>query len=167
MSKQNEYDDLDEKLFIVLATMKEQRQAIAEYEKAIEGDKKRLEQLYSKIGNEVSDIANKSLETQFKGVIGALNNQTIKLNQATNNLDWRFMAVYATAFVAIILVFFVAVFMFVPSLDDIQQRRAEVAKLEQYNLDISSCGGKTCVKIMTKQCGYGKDGDYCVIDPKK
>jgi hypothetical protein len=51
-------------------------------------------------------------------------------------------------------------------MDEIQQRRSEVNNLKQYSLDISKCEGQTCVKVMKKQCGYGKNGDYCVIDPK-
>jgi hypothetical protein len=51
-------------------------------------------------------------------------------------------------------------------MDEIQQRRSEVNNLKQYSLDISKCDGKTCVKVMTKQCGYGKNADYCVADIK-
>ena len=162
-----EFDDLDDKLFIVLAAMKEQGKNLEKYQNIIESDRERLEQLYSRLGSDISGIAEKSLQSQFKGVVGALNNQTVKLNQATNNLDWRFMLLYASAFVGAILVFFLMAFMFVPSLDEIQERRAEVASLkQQYSLDISRCGGKTCVKVMTKECGYGKNKDYCVIDPR-
>lgn len=73
---------------------------------------------------------------------------------------------YASAFVAVVMIFFLALFLFVPSMDEIQQRRSEVNNLKQYSLDISKCEGQTCVKVMKKQCGYGKNGDYCVIDPK-
>ena len=66
----------------------------------------------------------------------------------------------------IVLIVFLAIFIFVPSMDEIQQRRSEVNNLKQYSLDISKCEGQTCVKVMKKQCGYGKNGDYCVIDPK-
>ena len=73
---------------------------------------------------------------------------------------------YASAFIALVMVLFLALFLFVPSMDEIQQRRSEVNNLKQYSLDISKCEGQTCVKVMKKQCGYGKNGDYCVIDPK-
>ena len=73
---------------------------------------------------------------------------------------------FASAFVALVMVLFLALFLFVPSMDEIQQRRSEVNNLKKYSLDLSKCDGKTCVKVMTKQCGYGKNGDYCVIDPK-
>jgi len=38
--------------------------------------------------------------------------------------------------------------------------------LKKYSLDLSKCDGKTCVRVIKKQCGYGKNADYCVIDPK-
>lgn len=75
--------------------------------------------------------------------------------------------IYSSAFIAFVVTFLLSIFLYVPSLDEIQQRRAEINNLQQYNLDLSKCDGQTCVKIMKKQCGYGKYGDYCVIDPKK
>lgn len=156
MSNQN---DLDDQLFILLASMKEYREAVAD-------DKKRLEQFYNHVATGVLDKAEKSLQSTNKQAVDALKNRIQELDRATSRLDLRFMAVYASGFVALVLVFFVAMFMFVPSYDEIQERRAEISKLKEYNLDISKCDGQTCVKVMTKQCGYGKNKDYCIIDPK-
>ena len=62
--------------------------------------------------------------------------------------------------------FILAIFLFVPSLDEIQQPRSDVAWLEQKNsLDIKNCDGKACVRIMKNNC-HGIDKDYCVIDTK-
>ena len=97
---------------------------------------------------------------------GALNNSAQALNEATNRLNSKFIIIFASTFVALVIVLFVAIFLYVPSMDEIQQRRSEVNNLKQYSLDISKCEGQTCVKVMKKQCGYGKNGDYCVIDPK-
>ena len=64
--------------------LKEQGKNLEKYQNIIESDRERLEQLYSRLGSDISGIAEKSLQSQFKGVVGALNNQTVKLNQATN-----------------------------------------------------------------------------------
>ena len=157
MSNQN--DDLDDQLYILLASMKEYREAIAD-------DKKRLEAFYSQIATGVLDKAEKSLQDTNKQAIGALKNRIQELDKATSRLNYQFMAIYASAFVTLVMVVFLAIFIFVPSMDEIQQRRSEVNNLKQYSLDISKCEGQTCVKVMKKQCGYGKNGDYCVIDPK-
>jgi hypothetical protein len=55
---------------------------------------------------------------------------------------------------------------FVPSWDEIKQRRQLV---ERYNIEVQMCPTKgkekPCVRIMRNQCNYG-GGDLCVIDPK-
>ena len=52
-----EFDDLDDKLFIVLAAMKEQGKNLEKYQNIIESDRERLEQLYSRLGSDRSDIS--------------------------------------------------------------------------------------------------------------
>ncbi|MFX6353515.1 hypothetical protein ABTF72_18495 [Acinetobacter baumannii] len=157
MSNQN--DDLDDQLYILLASMKEYREAIAD-------DKKRLEAFYGEVANGVLNKAEKSLQETNKQAIGALKSRIQELDKATSRLNYQFIAIFASAFVALVMVLFLALFLFVPSMDEIQQRRSEINNLKQYSLDLSKCDGKTCVKVMKKQCGYGKNGDYCVIDPK-
>jgi len=81
-------------------------------------------------------------------------------------LNYQFIALYASTFVTLVIILFLAIFLFVPSLDEIQQPRSDVAWLEQKNsLDIKNCDGKACVRIMKNNC-HGIDKDYCVIDPK-
>lgn len=55
---------------------------------------------------------------------------------------------------------------FVPSFDEIGERKAELERLEAQitqkqgikNIDISRYNGKTCVKVDINQCNYGKKG---------
>ena len=112
------------------------------------------------------DKAEKSLQNTNKQAIGALKSRIQELDKATSRQNSQFIRLYASAFVAVLMMFFLTLFLFVPSMDEIQQRRSEVNNLKQYSLDISKREGQTCVKVMKKQCGYGKNGDYCVIDPK-
>ena len=51
----NQNDDLDDQLYILLASMKEYREAIAD-------DRKRLEAFYNQIGSSILDKAEKSLQ---------------------------------------------------------------------------------------------------------
>ena len=155
----NQNDDLDDQLYILLASMKEYREAIAD-------DNKRLEVFYKEVASGVLDKAEKSLQETNKQAIGALKNRIQELDKATSRLSYHFIAIYASAFVALVMVVFLAFFLFVPSMDEIQQRRAEVAWLEQKNsLDIKNCNGQACVRIMKNDC-HGTNKDYCVIDPK-
>jgi hypothetical protein len=164
MSNQN---DLDDQLYILLASMKEYREAIAD-------DNKRLEAFYNQVASGVLDKAEKSLQETNKQALGALKNRIQELDKATNRLNWQFIAIYSTAFVALVMVFFLAIFLYVPSKDEIQERRADIAVLKKYPLQIRESDGKTLVRIMTKNC-YSfepnnvkeKTYDWCQIDPKK
>ena len=155
----NQDDNLDDQLYILLASMKEYREAIAD-------DNKRLEGFYKEVSSGILSRTEKHLKNANQEQIDALNDSIQELNNATQKLDWRFMAIYASAFVSLLIIFFLIIFLYVPSLDEIKQRRADVAWLEQkYSLDIKNCNGKACVRIMKNDC-HGTNKDYCVIDPK-
>ena len=165
MNKQD--DDLDDQLYILLASMKEYREAIAD-------DNKRLEAFYNQVASGVLDKAEKSLQETNKQAIGALKSRIQELDKATNRLNWQFIAIYSSAFVALVMIVFLAIFLFVPSLDEIDKRRADMAVLKKYPLQIRESDGETLVRIMTKKC-YSfepnnvkeKTYDWCRIDPKK
>lgn len=165
MSNQN--DDLDDQLYILLASMKEYREAIAD-------DNKRLETFYNQVASGVLNKAEKSLDNANKKHTNALNNSIQALNEATNRLNSKFIIIFASAFVTLVMVFFLAIFLYVPSKDEIQERRADMALLKKYPLQIRESDGETLVRIMRKNC-YSfepnnvkeKTYDWCQIDPKK
>ena len=164
----NQNDDLDDQLYILLASMKEYREAIAD-------DNKRLETFYSQVASGVLDKAEKSLQDTNKQAIGALKSRIQELDKATSRLNYQFIVIYASAFVALVMVFFLAIFLYVPSKDEIDERRADMAVLKKYPLQIKEYDGKTLVRIMTKKPCYSfepnnvkeKTHDWCQIDPKK
>jgi hypothetical protein len=163
----NPNDDLDDQLYILLASMKEYREAIGD-------DKKRLETFYNQVASGVLDKAEKSLENANKKHTGALNNSIQALNEATSRLNSKFIIIFASTFVALVMVFFLAIFLYVPSKDEIDQRRADMAMLKKYPLQVRESDGETLVRIMTKKCYSfepnnvkNKTYDWCHIDPKK
>jgi len=170
MSNQNDDLDLDDQLYILLASMKEYREAIAD-------DNKRLETFYNEVASGVLNKAEKSLENANKKHTGALNNSIQQLNQVTAKLNVKFILFFASSFVAAIMAVLLAVFLYVPSMDEIQQRRADKKALEQYALQMRVEDGETLVRIMTKKPCYSfqpnsmksedKTYDWCQIDPKK
>ena len=167
MSNQNDDLDLDDQLYILLASMKEYREAIAD-------DNKRLETFYNEVASGILNKAEKSLENANKKHTGALNNSIQHLNQVAAQLNAKFILFFASTFVALVLVLLLAIFLYIPSLDEIQQRRADKKALEPYALQIKVDDGETLVRIMTKNC-YSfqpnsvkeKTYDWCQIDPKK
>lgn len=126
MSNQN---DLDDQLYILLASMKEYREAIAD-------DNKRLEQFYNHVASGVLDKAEKSLENANKKHTGALNNSIQALNEATHRLNLKLIIIFASTFVAVMMVFILAIFLYIPSKDEIDERRADMAVLKKYPLQI-------------------------------
>lgn len=138
-----------------------------EYREAIADDKKRLEQFYNQVASGVLDKAEKSLEKANKKHTGAL-------NEATNRLNLKLIIIFASTFVAVMMVFILAIFLYVPSKDEIDERRADMAVLKKYPLQIRESDGETLVRIMRKNC-YSfepssvkeKTYDWCQIDPKK
>lgn len=164
MSNQN---DLDDQLYILLASMKEYREAIAD-------DNKRLERFYEQIATNVLKKTETHLENTNKRQIQAINKSIQELNQATSRLDWRFMGIYAVGFISLLIVFFLAIFLYVPSMDEIKQRRMDITELRKYPVQIRFSDNETLVKIMTKNCYSfqssnikNKTYDWCQIDPKK
>ena len=165
MSNQN---DLDDQLYILLASMKEYREAIAD-------DNKRLEQFYKEVASGVLDKAEKSLQETNRQAIGALKNRIQELDKATSRLSYHYIAIYASAFVALVMVVFLAIFLYVPSMDEINKRKADIAELKKYPLQIKVDDDETLVRIMTKKPCYSfepnnvkeKTYDWCPIDPKK
>ena len=162
----NQYD-LDDQLYILLASMKEYREAIAD-------DNKRLETFYNQVTTGILNQAEKSLENANKKHTDALNNSVQELNEATSRLNLKFIIIFASTFVAVMMVFILAIFLYVPSKDEIQERRADMAALKKYPLQIRESDGETLVRIMRKNC-YSfepsnvkqKTYDWCQIDPKK
>ena len=178
MSNQN---DLDDQLYILLASMKEYREAIAD-------DQKRLEQFYRNVDKNIIQELNSALN-RSKNAIDArfsdslsnaharleqsaklMDEKTKVLNQTANrldrNFDNRFLILYSSIFIGLVVLVVMCLYLFIPSWDEIKQRR-ELAEL--YNMEIKTClvdgVSKPCVRIMRNQCNYD-GGDLCVIDPK-
>ena len=71
-----------------------------EYREAIADDNKRLEAFYKEVASGVLNKTEKTPKNANQKQIDALNNSIRELNNATNQLDWRFMAIYASALLA-------------------------------------------------------------------
>ena len=148
MSNQN---DLDDQLYILLASMKEYREAIAD-------DKKRLEQFYRSVDKNIIQELNSALN-RSKNAIDArfsdslsnaharleqsaklLDEKNKVLNQTANrlnrNFDNRFLILYSSIFIGLVVLVVMCLYLFIPSWDEIKQRR-ELAEL--YNMEIKTC----------------------------
>lgn len=152
-------DDTTDQMLLLLTLIKEQREAIGE-------DRKQVEQFYADIQQGILEKVQKPLQSTNQKANQDLKKRIEELDRSIKSLNYRFILIYSSAFIALVFSFLLIFFLFVPSLNEIKERREEFSKLKEYSLDLSKCDGKTCVKVMTKQCGYGTSKDYCVIDPK-
>ena len=139
--------EFQENLEIVLDLIREERAGLNELRTAIEGEKQRLEQFRAEVRADIGE-GRKSLETQFNGVLGLFKDEVLKLRQARNQLDWKYFGVVIGGMIAVFLACFLMLLVFVPSLDEIAERRAIMTESEKYNMDLKTCGGKTCVRVM-------------------
>jgi DNA repair exonuclease SbcCD ATPase subunit len=97
----------------------------------------------------------------------AITTNTELINDSTeqlqNTLGYKMIAIIGGS---IILAFFLIigfVWWLTPSLDEVKQRRAELAGImSKTKAQFSNCDGKVCVKVKKDQCNY--EGGYCVID---
>jgi len=82
--------------------------------------------------------------------------------------SWKLIAIALGAFTILILAMTWLFVVYIKPLGNIPQ--IESLRQQGIQFDIGSCTvgeeSKTCVRVMKKQCGYGKNGDFCVIDPK-
>ena len=114
----------------------------------------------------ITDAQNHSakITNQYTKAI-TTNTELIKdsTEQLQNTLGYKMIAIIGGS---IILAFFLIigfVWWLTPSLDEVKQRRAELAGImSKTKAQFSNCDGKVCVKVKKDQCNY--EGGYCVID---
>lgn len=85
-----------------------------------------------------------------------------QLKEQSERNRWRNSFILGVGSSVLLGFMVLGIFLWLPSLDEIKERRAEYSALMKYSLDISNCNGKTCVKVESNKCPYGKDGNYCI-----
>ena len=123
-------------------------------------------QIKAGIEDGIADAQNHSakITNQYTKAI-TTNTELIKdsTEQLQNTLGYKMIAIIGGS---IILAFFLIigfVWWLTPSLDEVKQRRAELAGImSKTKAQFSNCDGKVCVKVKKDQCNY--EGGYCVID---
>lgn len=179
-------DDIKKQIFALMAHAEEQQKAL---DKAIETISKQQEQIgefqknlpllasqlfknalndartsiegdLSKHGTDIS----KNMEKASKGALWA--SQEIK--KEVKALGWKHAFMTVGAILGTCMLVILSSILWIPSLDDIAERKATIAKLDKAGggLQTANCDGKLCVRVMSKQCGYGDTKDYCVLDLK-
>ena len=167
----------EQKLYALMAVAEEQQNAINQ---AIQNLNLTQDQIKKVIATQTQATVSNAVDVglqkgseQMLGTAKQLNqlNQSVRKN--IDQLSWKFIALCGSGIFTVVMAIMVFFVVMVPSLDEIQARRADLKQLEEHPpLQLKkTSGGKTVVRIMTKQPCYSFDGskvyDWCEIDPKK
>lgn len=167
----------EKKLYALMAVAEQQQNAVNQ---AIQNLNLTQEQIQKVITAQtkatVSNAIEEGLKQGSEKMLGTAK-QLNQLNQSIQNnidqLSWKFIALCTSSVFSFVMALAVIFLVMVPSVDEIQERRADLKQLKEYPpLQLKkNSEGKTMVRIMTKQPCYSFDGskvyDWCEIDPKK
>ncbi|MGP5223157.1 hypothetical protein [Psychrobacter celer] len=179
-------DDTKKQLFMLITTAQEQQESIAQTLAIIKKQQAGIESLHKHLPELAESLFKDSLNDARASLESDLSNHATKttqelkkassgaicaadaIKQETKALGWKHAFMTVGAISGTCLVVILGSMFFIPSLDDIAERRATIAQLDKQggNLDIERCNGKLCARVMTKECKFGRSEDYCVLDLK-
>lgn len=179
-------DSTKQHLFALMAHAEEQQKNIDQTIDIINKQQAQIESLHKQLPNLAQHLFTDSLNGARASIESDLNNHATKaaqdlrlasreamqatqeIREALTRLSWKFGFLYVGGLLAVTFALLLGLVVYVPSLDDIADRRATVAELNSQNgdLDISQCKGELCARVMTKKCNFGASKDYCVLDLK-
>ena len=163
------------------------------YSEAAQIHSERLNDAIKKIENVRSDIirasqqqAKETVKSELSEPLSDFKKQTDKfwndsaylINTLKDQIDrnkWKHTVIFSISAAVIFGLMLLAIFMWLPSLDEIKQRRASIEYLtpkveelrDKYNADFSTCGGKACVRVDLKQSCWSTQGsgvaDLCIL----
>ena len=166
----------EKKLYALMTIAEEQQNVINQ---AIQNLNLTQEEIKTVIAKQtqasVSDAVKEGLKEGSEKMIGTakqLNQLNQSIQKNINQLSWKFIALCCSGVFSIVMAFVVVFMMIVPSLDEIQQRRADLKQLKEYSIQVRKTNdGKKVVRVMSKKPCYAfgdsKVYDWCPIDPKK
>ena len=162
----------EKKLYALMAVAEQQQEAVNQAVNELKSTGKQIQEIIAgQTHQTVSKAVNTGLQEGKEDLIktakamGRLNNS---INASSDQLSWKLIALVLGAF-AIFMCGVIWLFIaYIQPLDTLKQ--VDGLRQQGIELDLAKCTvgkeSKTCVRIMKKQCGYGKNGDFCVIDPK-
>lgn len=179
-------DDTKKQLFMLMAAVEEQQKQIDQTLVIINKQQAGIESLHKHLPELAQSLFKDSLNDARASLESDLSNHATKtaqelkkassgamraadaIKQETKALGWKHAFMTVGAIAGTCLVVILGSMFFIPSLDDIAERRATIAQLDKQggNLDIERCNGKLCARVMTKECKFGPSEDYCVLDLK-
>ena len=162
----------EKKLYALMAVAEQQQNLVNQAVKELQITEERIQKV---IAGQTHSTVSKSLNTGLQEgtaeliktakALGRLNNS---IESASDQFSWKLIAIVLGIFAILMLAMTWLFSVYIKPLGNIPQ--IESLRQQGIQFDIGSCKvngeSKTCVRVMKEQCGYGKHGDLCVIDPK-
>lgn len=162
----------EKKLYALMAVAEQQQNLVNQAVKELQITEERIQKV---IAGQTHSTVSKSLNTGLQEGTAELIKTAKALGRLNNSIDsvihqwsWKLIGSVLGAFAILMLAMIWLFVVYIKPLGNIPQ----IESLRQQGIlfDIGSCKvdgeSKTCVRVMKKHCGYGKNRDFCVIDPK-
>lgn len=166
----------EKKLYALMAVAEEQQNAINQAIQKLNFTQEQIQTVLAKqtqasVSNAVSEGLKQGSE-KLVGTAQKLNQLNQSIQKNIDQLSWKLIGLCASGIFAFVMGLMVLMALMVPSLDEIQERRADLKQLKEYPIQVrKTSDGKTVVRVMSKKpCyafGNSKIYDWCPIDPKK
>lgn len=179
-------DDIKQQLFALMAHAEEQQKALDKAIETVNRQQAHLDKIQKNLPILATELFSKSLKDARASIDSDLSShatlvakelkkassEAVRASQAVKDevkaLDWKHAFMTVGVIMGTCFMIILASMIWIPSFEDIADRRATVEQLNNAGgeLQIGRCDGELCIRVMTKQCGYGKAKDYCVVDLK-
>ena len=162
----------EKKLYALMAVAEQQQNLVNQAVKELQITEEHIQTV---IAGQTHSTVSKSLNTGLQEgtaeliktakALGRLNNS---IESASDQFSWKLITIVLGIFAILMLAMTWLFVVYIKPLGNISQ--IESLRQQGIQFDIGSCKvdgeSKTCVRVMKKHCGYGKNADFCVIDPK-
>jgi hypothetical protein len=162
----------EKKLYALMAVAEQQQNLVNQAVKELQITEERIQKV---IAGQTHSTVSKSLNTGLQEgtaellktakALGRLKNS---IESASDQLSWKLLTLILGIFTILMLGIIWLFGVYIKPLENIST--IESLRQDGIQLDIRSCTvgeeSKTCVRVMKEQCIYGKNKDFCIIDPK-
>ena len=162
----------EKKLYALMAVAEQQQNLVNQAVKELQITEERIQKIIAvQTHSTVSKSLNKGLEdgtTELLSAARSLGRLNNSIDSVIHQWSWKLVTIVLGAFAILMIAMTWLFIVYIKPLGNIPQ--IESLKRQGIEFDVGNCKvegeAKTCVRVMKKQCGYGKNGDFCVIDPK-
>ena len=162
----------EKKLYALMAVAEQQQNLVNQAVKELQITKEHIQStIAGQTHHTISKAVNEGLQDGTAELIKtakALGRLKNSIESANDQFSWKLLTLILGIFMILMLGIIWLFSVYIKPLENIST--IESLRQDGIQLDIRNCTvgkeSKTCVRVMTKQCGYGKNKDLCVIDPK-